>query len=241
MIGAEVGSIRSGGNGPSRVSPAPPDDGDPAATRAYSSSVSTGTAAVAVPVQSAVCRRLCAESSSRTVILDELADQFGVPPLLGDGEAPARMRAETWVAQRIRASASAIACRTESTASAAGTLSSAACWSLAAAFAGSASASARRMAAEVVVEPGVLQPAVARPRIEKFPRLCGPLGRRREIAAQDVDPAALQQDAVDVQRLLHLTPMPLGMPETLVGVVELLDRQAISPKYSQHRDTSCAR
>ena len=41
---------------------------------------------------------------------------------------------------------------------------------------------------------------------------------------QDVDPAALQQNAVDVQRLLHLPPMPLGVPETLVGVVELVQR-----------------
>ena len=35
--------------------------------------------------------------------------------------------------------------------------------------------------------------------------------------------------------------MPLGMAETLVGVVELSIDKAIRPKYSQLRDTSCAR
>src|ERR1700754_2689638 len=124
MIGVVVGSICSGGNGPRRVSAPPADDGDPAATRVNSSTVSTGTAAVAVSVQSEVWltgsvlklpRALWYSTSSLTSSV--------FPQSQATANAPARIRADTWVAQRMRASASAIACRTESTASAAGTLS----------------------------------------------------------------------------------------------------------------------
>ncbi len=80
-------------------------------------------------------------------------------------------------------------------------------------------------AADVVVQAGVLQPAVSWPRIEEFLRLFRAPARGVEITAEDVNPAALQQDAMDVQRLLDLSPVPLGVAETLVGVVELLDRE----------------
>ena len=43
----------------------------------------------------------------------------------------------------------------------------------------------------------------------------------RRTGTQDIDPAALQEDAVDVQWLPHLAPVPLGVAESLVGVVEL--------------------
>ena len=140
------------------------------------------------------------------------------------------------MAHRIRASASTIACRTESTARAAGTFSSAACSSFSCGVAGIGQRLGAQDAAHVVVEPGVLQPAAPRPRVEQFPRLRGLLGRRIELAAQDVDPAALQQNAVDVQRLLHLTPMPLGIAEPLVGIVEL----ARSTWRSGRSTASCA-
>jgi hypothetical protein len=79
-------------------------------------------------------------------------------------------------------------------------------------------------AAQVVVEPRVLQPAVARPGVEELACLSSLLGRRVEPVSQEVDPAALQQDAVNVQWFLHLAPVPLGVAETLVGVIELVQR-----------------
>src|SRR6202171_6860376 len=146
MIGEVVGYICSGGSGPRRVSAPPADDGDPAATKAHPPVGSTGTAAGAVSVQSEVWlagsvlklpRALWYSTSSLTSSV--------FPQSQATANAPARIRADTLVAQRIRASASVIARRTESSARAAGTLSSAARSSLAAALAGSANASARQM------------------------------------------------------------------------------------------------
>jgi hypothetical protein len=80
--------------------------------------------------------------------------------------------------------------------------------------------------AQVVVEPGILQPAVPRPRIKQLARLDDTRPRRGKILAKDVNPAALQQNTMNVQRLLDLPPVPFGVAEALVGVVQRLDRQA---------------
>ena len=71
----------------------------------------------------------------------------------------------------------------------------------------------------MVVDPGILQPAVPGPCVQQFAGLvCAFLGRH-EVTAKDIDPAALQQNTVNVQGLVDLTPMSFGMAEALVGIV----------------------
>ena len=88
MIGAVSGSICNGGKGPSRVSPpAAVADGEPAATKAYSSSDSTGTAAVAAPIQSIAEWRLRVvdyEDTSVGAVVQDLNRFFDRPIVLGD-------------------------------------------------------------------------------------------------------------------------------------------------------------
>lgn len=84
--------------------------------------------------------------------------------------------------------------------------------------------------AELVVQPRVLKPAVSGPGVEQLASLGDALDRGSEVAAEDVDPTALQQKSVDVQRLLDLPPVPLGVTESLVGVVERLHRDADQPE-----------
>src|SRR6201987_6052896 len=126
MIGGASGCICSAGNGPSRVSELPPPAGGPAAASASPVSISTGE--VAVDAHSPtfggwgsalkVPRALWYSTSS--LISWVFSHSHATAKAL------AKMGADTLVAQRDLASVSAIEYRTESTANAAGTLSSAA-------------------------------------------------------------------------------------------------------------------
>src|SRR6516165_4328870 len=133
MIGGLSGCICNGGNGPSRVSEAPARAaGGPAAASASSESASMTTVAVAVDAHSPIFGRCRSASNvpralwySTTSLISWVFTHSHAT-----ANALASMGAEMLAAQRDLASASVIEYRTESTASAAGTLSSAACSSL---------------------------------------------------------------------------------------------------------------
>ncbi len=243
MIGAVVGSICSGGSGPSRVSAPPPDNGDPAATSAYSSTVSTGTAAVAVSVQSAAwALRLGAETSSGAVIFDQLADEFGVAPLPGDGER-ARQDAGGDVRRPPHARVGIghrVPHRVDGEGG--GHLEFGGLLEFGRCVRGIGQRLGPQDAAEMVVEPGVLQPAAAGPRIEQAPRLV-----RACSAAASKSPRKMSTQL----RCNRIRWMCSGFstsrqcrsacPKRSSASSSASIDRLIRPKYSQHLDTSCAR
>ena len=250
---SESGSERRSGpsaaaaTGPAASAPAPPPDRDsPAATKAYSSMVSSGTAAVAVPVNSTVSPSGSALNVPRALWYSTSSLTSSVfLPLPGDGEragqhAGGHMRGPPHSGVGV---GDRMPYRVDRKCG--GHLQ----------FGGPLELGRRVLrvghrvrppdAADVVVQAGVLQPAVSWPRIEEFLRLFRAPARGVEITSEDVDPAALQQNTMDVQRLLDLPPVPLGVAETLVGVVELLDRRARSGRstasIATHRAPACPR
>ena len=218
------GSIRSGGSGAEPRQRAADRQSRPAATSAYSSASSTGRLRWRCSPSQRLSMRLGAESASCTVVFDQLTDQVGVLPLPGDGERtrqdPGRdvgRPAHPGVGVGDRVPHRVDGQR-------GGHLQFGGLLEFRPGVVGvgqrlgpqDASPDGRRAARTAASCAGATSRVVRGPAVDRSVAAAKSL-------AEDVDPAALQQNSVDVQRLLSLAPVPFGVAETLVGVVERAD------------------